>query len=188
LGDCGRYFEVQPRTFRYRSVNTTPPTCPHRPGSSQLDEMVENGAGRRVAQFGRFSWFCSEPTKMSDGPTGTILDHFVEWGRSRAVWTCRRYGTHAPVFTSTRFVCLNLGILLETGGRSPEVERDRWEIVGDIGRYNRVHLDTGACVPRLRHVHTARGRPNSTKWSRMAPVGASLSLVDFHGFARNRAK
>ena len=141
LGDCGRYFEVQPRTFRYRSVNTTPPTCPHRPGSSQLDEMVENGAGRRVAQFGRFSWFCSEPTKMSDGPTGTILDHFVEWGRSRAVWTRRKYGTHAPVFTSTRFVCLNLGILLlrlaVDHPRSNEIVGRSWEIQGQDNEFIR---------------------------------------------------
>ena len=83
-------------------------------------------------------------TKLSDAPTGTILDHFVEWGRSRAVWTYRRCGAHAAVFTSTRFVCLNLGRLVEIAGRSPEVERDRREIVGDIGRYNRVYLDSGA--------------------------------------------
>ena len=97
LGDCGRLQEVQPRTFRYFSVRIASPTCPHRPGSSPFDEMVENGAGRRIAQFGRFSWFCSEPSKTSDAPTGTILDHFVEWGRSRAVWTCRRCDSHAPV-------------------------------------------------------------------------------------------
>ena len=52
----------------------------------------------------------------------------------------------------------------------------------------RALVNAGACVPRLRHVLTARDRPHSTKWSRMVPVGASLSLVDFHGFARNRAK
>ena len=78
--------------------------------------------------------------KLSDAPTGTILDHFVEWGRSRAVWTCRRYDSHAPLFINARFVCLNPGRLVEIGGQSPEVERDRREIVGDIGRYNRVHL------------------------------------------------
>ena len=122
LGDCGRYLKVQPRTFGCFSVRITSPTCPHRPGSSPFDEMVENGAGRRIAQFGRFSWFCSEPSKMSDAPTGTILDHFVEWGRSRAVWTCRRCDTHAKLFTSARFLRLNLERLLETAGRSPEVD------------------------------------------------------------------
>ena len=71
LGDCGRLQEVQPRTFRYFSVRIASPTCPHRPGSSPFDEMVENGAGRRIAQIGRFSWFCSEPSKTSDAPTGT---------------------------------------------------------------------------------------------------------------------
>ena len=103
LGDCGRYLKVQPRTFGCFSVRITSLTCPHRPGSSPSDEMVENGAGRRIAQFGRFSWFCSEPSKMSDAPPGTILDHFVGWGRSRAVWTCRRCDSHDPVSKCTRF-------------------------------------------------------------------------------------
>ena len=105
-----------------------------------------------VAYYSFEVGFCSVPSKtmkiaakLSDAPTGTILDHFVEWGRSRAVWTCQRCDSHAPVSKYTRFVCLNLGRLLEIGGRSPEVERDRWEIVGDVRRYNRVHLDIGPC-------------------------------------------
>ena len=71
--------------------------------------------------------------KMGDAPTGTILDHFVEWRRSRAVWTCQGRDPHAPLFTNARLLRLYLERLLETAGRSPEVERDRWEIVGDRG-------------------------------------------------------
>ena len=40
LGDCGRYLKVQPRTFGCFSVRITSFTCPHRPGSSPFDEMV----------------------------------------------------------------------------------------------------------------------------------------------------
>ena len=154
--------------------------------------MVENGAGRRIAQFGRFSWFCSEPSKMSDAPTGTILDHFVGWGRSRAVWTCRRCDTHAKTSKCTR---LYLQISPTISQRSRSTSGDRPPISSNLPRFRhtkRALMHSGACESHLRHVHTARDRPHSTKWSRMVPVGASLSLVDFHmvliGFARNRTK
>ena len=95
-----------------------------------------------------------------------------------------RPGIHQYTFRMSK--SREIKAVLEIGGRSPEVERDRWEIVGDIGRYNRVYLDSGACESHLRHVHTARDRPHSTKWSRMVPVGASLILLGSEPNHENR--
>ena len=78
--------------------------------------------------------------------------------------------------------------------RSPTISpglvknRDRWEILGDILRCNRVYMYSGACESRPQNVHTARDRPHSTKWSRMVPVGASPILLGSEQNHENRAK
>ena len=147
--------------------------------------MVPGGASPILLGSEPKPW---KSTKLSDAPTGTILDHFVEWGRSRAVWTFRRCDSHAKISKCTR---LYLATSPTISQRSRSTSDDRPPISSNLPRSRHtkgVHLDTGACESHLRHVLTARDRPHSTKWSRMVPVGASLSLVDFHGFARNRAK
>ena len=57
------------------------------------------------------------------------------------------------------------------------------EIAGDTKRdperCNRSGMNSGACRSHSPHVHTARDRPHSTKWSRMAPGGASLMCAIF---------
>ena len=49
----------------------------------------------------------------------------------------------------------------------------------DPERCNRSGMNSGACRSHSPHVHTARDRPHSTKWSRMAPGGASLMCAIF---------
>ena len=112
-----------------------------------------------------------------------IIDHFVGSRRSRAVGVRSQGGEGPPVSTSCRRSARNDYLSLPRFW-CRMILRRYLRSLGDCGRcskvkYNRVHLDILACESYLRHVHTARDRPHSTKWSRMVPVGASLSLVDF---------
>ena len=111
-----------------------------------------------------------------------------QWGRSRAVWTCERCDSHAKISKCTR---LYLPTSPTISQRSRSTSDDRQPISSNLPRLRhtkRALVNAGACESHLRHVHTARDRPHSTKWSRMVPVGASLILVDFPWFCSEPSK
>ena len=58
--------------------------------------------------------------------------------------------------------------------RLREIQNEIPNVATDQGMNN-----SGACRSHSPHVHTARDRPHSTKWSRMAPGGASLMCAIF---------
>ena len=58
----------------------------------------------RIAHFAPLAWFCLQTSKMSDAPTGAILDHFVGRGRSRAVWICRTCASRAQTSNVGHFL------------------------------------------------------------------------------------